>query len=283
MHWPYGLCHLLLVISPASSGVDTRESSEDKLFTPGYQYKEHGIGREEVQHRKHTSSPPILCYFVHQHSNYRFFAHQLSKTTTDFIKYDDQNSNMHTKSTLFIISSLLANGMMASPFAAPESDDLVVTYIEPAHTGGGGSLIYYGDSAGATERRSVDNDDNSEDFENFSEFEKRAWWGPAQPKECKTDEHPECDDENGGSNDICADLVDNLVANSAQRIPEGTRQICEKNDDGKTACCIKWTRVIPELTKGDLHTHAEKSKRLFPSITCSLLLPFCSCLGTNFC
>ena len=151
---------------------------------------------------------------------------------------------MQFYTTTVLMASLMANGLMANPFALGEDANLVELSVEQRE---GGSIVQYA--------------------ENKRDLTPRADCGgffqPACPKLCRTSDinTPECDDKNGGTNTVCDNLVNDLYGNKDTALQENTKQICWKNENGKTGCCIKWTKKVPGITKGDLTPQADKSTR----------------------
>ncbi|KAF1958479.1 hypothetical protein CC80DRAFT_491038 [Byssothecium circinans] len=148
---------------------------------------------------------------------------------------------MQFSTVTLLITSLMATGLMATPFAAGEEANLVELRVEPRK---GGSVVQY-----AEIKRSV-----------APRADCGKWFQPACPKQCKVTDisSPECDTKNGGTNSVCASLVNDLYGNRESALQDGAQQICWKNEDGKTGCCVKWTKKVPGITKGDLVGRADK-------------------------
>jgi hypothetical protein len=163
---------------------------------------------------------------------------------------------MRPESISLILAGFIVKGLLATPLSASQNSDLVVTHAEGGKTDG--VLLYYGVSSGDKSRRSLDNQGN---------LGKHLFWN-SPPPPCVTDAQPECDDDNGAPNDVCARLLDNLFAFSDRKIPKSDRQICYIGDAGGK-CCLKWTQDIEDLHNGDLTPFAKQSKQSFPTARCS--------------
>lgn len=152
---------------------------------------------------------------------------------------------MQFTTTTLLITSLMASGLMATPFADPEPD--LVELSSEQHEGG--SIVQYGE-----DKRSM-----------APRADCGGFFQPACPKTCKkwSLEEPECDDKNGGTNNVCENLLNDLFGNQSIELQKDAKQLCWKNEDGKTGCCVKWTKTVPGLTKGDLKEHANKSTSPF--------------------
>lgn len=142
-----------------------------------------------------------------------------------------------------LMTSLVANGLMATPLAAGEETNLIELNIEQRE---GGSIVQYGNS-----KRSV-----------APRADCGGWFQPkCPPKSCHiTDiKSPECHTKNGGTNSVCDSLVNDLYGNRETVLHNSAQQLCWKNEDGKTGCCIKWTKTVTGMNKGDLIDRADKS------------------------
>ncbi|KAJ4357416.1 uncharacterized protein N0V89_001991 [Didymosphaeria variabile] len=147
---------------------------------------------------------------------------------------------MQFSAVTLLITSLMANGLMASPFAA---GDLVELNVEQRE---GGSIVQYGQSKRSMAPRA----------------DCGGWFQAECPKICRETDinSPECDTKNGGTNTVCDSLVNDLYGNRETVLQDKAQQICWKNEDGNTGCCIKWTKTVTGITKGDLIERADKIK-----------------------
>jgi hypothetical protein len=170
---------------------------------------------------------------------------------------------MQFSTVTLLMASLMAKGLMANPFAAAEAD-LVELKVEQRE---GGSVVQYGSKRSLAPRADCG-----------------GWFQPACPKKCKVTDinAPECDSKkNGGTNEVCNALVNDLYGNRETKLQDGVQQLCWKREDGSTGCCIKWTKAVKDLTKGDLIDRADKSMwtsypRSLASCAQSIMLTSCS-------
>ncbi|KAL1611931.1 hypothetical protein SLS60_000154 [Paraconiothyrium brasiliense] len=137
----------------------------------------------------------------------------------------------------------MANGLMATPFAAGEEGNFVELNVEQRENG---SIVQYGESKRTVAQRA----------------DCGGFFQPSCPKSCHVTDlnSPECDDSNGGTNTVCDNLVNDLYGNRDTKLQDKAKQLCWKNEDGSTGCCIKWTKEVKDLTKGDLIERADKIK-----------------------
>lgn len=151
---------------------------------------------------------------------------------------------MQFSTLTLLMTSLMANGLLATPFAAPDETNYYPLKIEQRS---GGSIVQYGEV-----KRSLTARANC-----------GGWFQPAcPPKKCKVTDinAPECDTKkNGGTNTVCDALVNDLYGNRDTVLQGGAKQLCWKNEDNKTGCCVKWTKEVAGITKGDLIDRADKS------------------------
>jgi hypothetical protein len=158
-----------------------------------------------------------------------------------------------------LVAGLMAQGLLASPFTGEEARDLFEMNVEQRE---GGSIVTYGETKRSLAPRA----------------DCGGWFQPACPKTCKvvSKDTPECDDKNGGTNDVCNNLLNDLYGNSGVKLGSEARQICWKGADAKTGCCIKWTKAVDQLTKGDLTERAAESTQSTTLCSVStLLISFC--------
>jgi hypothetical protein len=131
---------------------------------------------------------------------------------------------MHFQSITFIFGGLLAQGLMANPVANP--DALIESHSEKVK---GGTIVHYTDG-------------------NTTPITKRWCLFNCPPDTCQTD--IVCDNDNGGPQDTCNDLVDHLYNYPDQSLAND-KQMCFKSEAGNS-CCIKWTKSIPNLKYGSI-------------------------------
>jgi len=141
---------------------------------------------------------------------------------------------MRFQSIAIILASLMAQGL-ASPFSSGPDPSLVETHSEAAK---GGSVHYYGVATTSPVRR--------------------ACWFNCPPDTCATSAI-NCDNKNGGPNDVCQGLINFLYDNPDQAIPKATHQVCWLADTGKN-CCVKWTKDIDSLKNTHLADTVNNSK-----------------------
>lgn len=167
----------------------------------------------------------------------------LSLSQPSFPLYSNIRLMMQLSTVTLIMTSLMANGLMANPFALVEENKLLELSVEQRK---GGSIVQYGESDRSIAPRA----------------DCGGWFQLECPKSCKVTNinTPECDSKNGGINTVCDNLVNDLYGNRDTALQEKAQQICWKNEDGNTGCCIKWTKAVPGITKGDLIERADKSK-----------------------
>ncbi|CAI6290572.1 unnamed protein product [Periconia digitata] len=116
----------------------------------------------------------------------------------------------------------------------------------------GSTAISYSDSGDVTQHPTSDED-----------LSKRGWWD-SKPKYCHVNTTPECDDDNGGPNETCNELLNELQGDRSRKQPEGAKQYCIMSGTGKL-CCVKWTKKVNGLTNGDIADRFEKATK-----TCTL-------------
>ncbi|KAF1990255.1 hypothetical protein K402DRAFT_389882 [Aulographum hederae CBS 113979] len=156
---------------------------------------------------------------------------------------------MQFTSSILIVASFMATGLMASPLSARDTDasasrNYTELFRETATTGSG-HLVYYGlpPSSG-----------------NHNNTREDAAIEPRQ-QSCSFTAHPKCDDDHTARNDVCDQLVTELYGNSDVGVGESPRQICfEGNAEDNKYCCVSWHNVVPGLIKGDLAEYAATSK-----------------------
>jgi hypothetical protein len=144
------------------------------------------------------------------------------------------------------MSSLMATGLMATPFAEPDETNVYELKVEQRK---GGSVVQYGEVKRSLVLRA----------ECGGWFQKKC-----PPKTCHITPllNPKCDSKNGGTNAVCDALVNDIYGNREKKLEEGARQLCWQNENGKTGCCIKWTEDVKDITKGDLIEHADYSTQM---------------------
>lgn len=133
-----------------------------------------------------------------------------------------------------VLSTVLFLASVTSGLVTPPTTQLVpTTYVElHSEKVANGTLIYLGPPEGSNEAR-----------DEASHLEERD--------NCAKAPAITCDNDHTARNDLCEQLVTDLIANGGVPVGSAPRQICFKGDGSKNNhCCVSWSDKIDGLKKG---------------------------------